>query len=268
MSSYTEPRRMCFRGPHGDRRAQAQAPGACLLVRGSGAVDRFYVKQGRYPGLDEASLAADASLLADELRAFVQEAGAAEAMNEAPRPTRTPKNYRASALRNCTPSRRSWVASHPKKPSRSSRGSTSPWTTPTSSTGLPASGRRRSLRRLFNRRPRNMLGAFAAAIAAAARAPARVGGCAPPPGPRRARRAGRPRWRARLGALAAAAAADRGALDGRARRRCGGARRRLKLLPLGRHIVALAAAPAIWRRRALAPWRTALVATAQPRCHP
>ena len=46
-------------------------------------IDRFYVKQCRYPGLDESSLAADASLLADELRAFVQEAGAAEAMNEA-----------------------------------------------------------------------------------------------------------------------------------------------------------------------------------------
>jgi amyloid beta precursor protein binding protein 1 len=58
-----------------------QAP-VCWYA-GLRAVDRFYVKQGRYPGLDESSLAADASLLADELRAFVQEAGAAEAMNEA-----------------------------------------------------------------------------------------------------------------------------------------------------------------------------------------
>lgn len=44
------------------------------------AVDRFFVKQGRYPGVDAASLAADARALADELRAFVAEAGAAEAL--------------------------------------------------------------------------------------------------------------------------------------------------------------------------------------------
>lgn len=47
------------------------------------AADRFFVKRGRWPGVVDAELEADAAAVADELRAFVSEAGAADAFGDA-----------------------------------------------------------------------------------------------------------------------------------------------------------------------------------------
>jgi len=47
------------------------------------AADRFFVKRGRWPGVVDAELEADTAAVADELRAFVSEAGAADAFGDA-----------------------------------------------------------------------------------------------------------------------------------------------------------------------------------------